>query len=56
MIKKINTSKKYDITIIEIKEEKINNYIKLDSNIFDDNINICNENIYIIQYPEYNYA
>jgi len=53
--KKIYTSIKYDITIIEIKEEKINNYIELDKDIFDDYINIYNENIYIIQYPELNY-
>ena len=50
--KKIYTSIKYDITIIEIKEEKINNYIELDKDIFDDYINLYNENIYIIQYPE----
>jgi len=44
--KKIYTSKKYDVTIIEIKEEKIKNYIELDKDIFKDNINICKENIY----------
>ena len=51
--RKIYTSKLYDTTIIEIKEDTINNYLNLDDIIFNDNQNIFNENIYIIQYPEY---
>ena len=55
--RKIYTSQKYDITIIEIKEEKIKEYIELDiNNILEDNFNIINdnnENIYILHYPEY---
>ena len=51
--RKIYTSIDYDTTIIEIKEkDKIKNYIELDEDIFDDIQNKCNENIYIIQYPE----
>ena len=53
--KKIYTNKKYDVTIIEIQEEKIKNYIELDKDIFKENINMCNENIYIVQYPEYQF-
>ena len=50
--RKIYTSIKYDTTIIEIEEEdNINKYIELDKIIFDDLSNLCNENIYIIQYP-----
>ena len=46
------TSKKYDKTIIEIKEEdNINKYIELDEVIFKEIQDICNQNIYIIQYP-----
>ena len=48
---KIYTNKIYDITMIEIKEEKIKNFIELDEIIFKDNPRINNENIYIIQYP-----
>jgi len=54
------TNEKYDITIIEIKnEDKINNYLKLEYNIINDIINNINKNknyidetIYIIQYPK----
>ena len=54
------TSKKYDVTIIEIKEkDNLNNYLELDeyilnSSINDDNLNeeYIDETIYIIQYPE----
>ena len=50
---KIYTSEKYDIIIIEIKEEdNINKYIELDEDIFKDIQNVCNKNIYIIQYPK----
>ena len=55
--RKVYTSEKYDITIIEIKKEKdeINNYyLELDSNIFQDNINdlYSQNSIYLLGYPE----
>jgi len=54
------TNEKYDITIIEIKEEDgIENYLELDDTIIDDiitnnnnNRNYRKETIYIIQYPD----
>ena len=51
--KKIYTNKEYDTTIIEINSEKknINNYLELDEQIFEDNIN--NKSVYILQYPNY---
>ena len=52
--RKIYTSEKYDTTIIEIKEEdKINDYLELDEDIFEEGEeqNLTNKNIYIIQYP-----
>ena len=51
-IKDYYTSIKYDTTIIEIEDENIN-YLEIDDNIFDENINIYNKSIYIIQYPKY---
>ena len=54
--KKLYTNKKYDVTIIEIKEEeknKIKKYIELDNNIFNDNSIKYNETLYILQYPKY---
>ena len=52
-------NKEYDITIIEIKDNEINNYLELDDNLINDIINNYNKNeeyidetIYIIQYPE----
>jgi hypothetical protein len=44
----------YDITILRIKEDLINNFLELDSNIEEDNsINLYkNESIYILHYPE----
>ena len=52
-------NKEYDITIIEIKDNEINNYLELDENIINDIINNNNRNdkykdktIYIIQYPK----
>ena len=46
---------KYDIVIIEIfpKEDKINDYLELDEDIFEEGEeqNLTNKNIYIIQYP-----
>jgi len=45
------TSEKYDTTIIEIEDENVN-YLEIDDDIFDDNIDIYNKSIYIIQYPK----
>jgi len=52
--RKIYTNKNEDITIIEIKKEKkeIKEFLNIDENILDNNINIYNENIYILQYPK----
>ena len=37
-------NKDYDITIIELKDEdKINNYLELDDNLFQDNAEIINK-------------
>ena len=47
-------NKKYDTTIIELKDEdKIKHYLELDDNIFKENENFIYEgkSIYIIQYP-----
>ena len=55
--KNIYTSTKYNTTIIEIIPaiDKIDNFLELDDNIFNDSsTNISNENIYIIHYPKYN--
>ena len=38
------TNKEYDITIIEIKKNEINNYLELDDNLIDDIINNYNKN------------
>jgi len=52
-IEDYNTSIKYDTTIIKIKDDDENiNYLEIDDDIFDENINI-NKGIYIIQYPKY---
>ena len=50
----IYTSVKYDTTIIPINsnEDKIYNYLDIDEEIFDENINIFNKSIYILQYPK----
>ena len=52
--RKIYSNKKYNITIVEIKEkkDKINNFLELDENIFKDNVNLKNESIYILQYAK----
>ena len=51
-IKDYYTSKIYDTTIIEINDIDENiNYLEIDDEIFDENVNIFNENIYITQYP-----
>ena len=55
-IKDYYTSIKYDTTIIEINVNDENiNYLEIDEDIFDENINIYNKSIYIIQYPKYGY-
>ena len=58
--RKIYTSIDYDTTIIEIQpvNDKLNenNFLELDMRIFEDNINLINEDIYIIQYPKYNFS
>ena len=52
--RKIYTSIKYDTTIIPInsEEDKINNFLEIDEEIF--NNNIYNKSIYILQYPRIN--
>ena len=50
----IYTNEKYDITIIEIKNEKdkIKYFMKIDEDYLNDDIDVINENsIYILQYP-----
>ena len=54
-IKDYYTSIKYDTTIIEIEEEENINYLEIDDEIFDDNIDMYNKSMYIIQYPKYGY-
>ena len=53
--RKIYTSEEYDTTIIEIKPErdkvKKERFLELDENVFDDEPNLYNEDIYIIQFP-----
>ena len=47
-------NKDCDVTLIEIREEdKINNFLELDENLFKDNLEIIYEDksIYILQYP-----
>ena len=51
--RQIYTNPKYDITIIEMESIETIKYIELDMNIFNENPNIYNENIYILQYPGY---
>ena len=53
------TNKDYDITIIELKENEISNYLELDEDILNEIINnddlnedYIDKTIYIIQYPE----
>ena len=52
----IYTSKEYDTTIIPInsKEDKINNFLEIDKEVFNNNANIYNKSIYILQYPRFN--
>ena len=52
-IKDYYTSIKYDTTIIEIEvNDEIINYLEIDDELFNDNIDIDNQSIYIIQYPK----
>jgi len=52
-IKDYYTSIEYDTTIIEINVNDENiNYLEIDDNIFDEDINLDNKSIYIIQYPK----
>ena len=55
--RKIYTSIKYDVTIIEIIKEKdeIYNFLELDDNIFNENLNLFNKSIYILHYPRLGY-
>ena len=52
-IKDFYTSKEYDTTIIEINniDEHIK-FLEIDNDIFDENIHLYYQNIYIIQYPK----
>ena len=53
-IKDYYTSIKYDTTIIEIEVNDENiNYLEIDDELFNDNIDLDNQSIYIIQYPKY---
>ena len=48
-------NKKCNITIIELKDkDNIKNYLELDNNLFQDNIeiNYINKSIYILHYPD----
>ena len=48
-------NKNDNITIIELKEEdNIKNYLELDDNLFEDNIeiNYINKSIYVLHYPD----
>ena len=52
-IKDYYTSIEYDTTIIEINNNDENiNYLEIDDDIFDENININNKSVYIIRYPK----
>jgi len=46
----IYTSKEYDTTIIPInsEEDKINNFLEIDKEVFNNNANIYNKSIYIL--------
>ena len=51
----IYTSKKYDITIIEIKKEdniKSDSFFEIDNNIFDPKYNYAKKPIYLLHYPK----
>ena len=49
----LSDNKKYDIIIIRINEDEINNYLEIDENIFKSNSELAynNEQIYILHYP-----
>ena len=50
----IYTNKDIDITIIEIKPDldRINNFLDIDENIYNEKYNYSNKEIYILQYPK----
>ena len=48
----IYTNEKYDITIIEIKKENINDYLEIDDKLFDEDPEKFYHSIYIINYPK----
>ena len=49
------SSKEFDTTIIEINDNDENiNYLEIDDELFDEDINLVNKSIYIMQYPKYN--
>ena len=52
--RKLFTNKKYDITIIELKDNEfdINNYLQIDDELYTNNKIKENDKIYIIHYPE----
>ena len=53
-IKDYYTSIKYDTTIIEINNVDENIiFLEIDNDIFDENINLHKQSIYILQYPKY---
>ena len=53
----ISPENQYDTPIIQLKPEKddINkeNFLELDESIFEENPDLCNKNIYTLQYPKY---
>ena len=53
--RKIYTNVKYDTTIIEIKPEKdkINHFLEIDKNIFQEEVHFFNESIYTLHYQKY---
>ena len=48
----IYTNETYDITIIEIKKENINEFLEIDDNLFDEDSEKFYHSIYIINYPK----
>ena len=49
--REIYFNKEYDTTFIELKkEDKIKNYLELDDNLYNENINYNSKSIYILQY------
>ena len=54
--KNIYTSTNYDITIIEIKPESdnIHYFLELDDILYNDNLSLSNDSIYILHYQKFN--